>query len=206
VNDATGRTLARGEGLLSVAACDPAERRAGQFTAELPAGAYQVSISVRGAGGRRGLFQARTALEPDPPGLSLSDLVLTCGNPGLLLGGQSARFDANVEAKVAASAPLVGYLEIYRLAPGPDGLSRYEWTCNVRRAPRENLAGSRGDRVDRAILVSTSREESHLGALRRQFVIVSVQSLPPGRYQLEVRVRDQVAGTVAERSAEFVRE
>jgi len=41
---------------------------------------------------------------------------------------------------------------------------------------------------------------------RRQFVRVPVQSLPPGRYQLEVEVRDQIAGTVASRTVEFVRE
>lgn len=196
VSDADGNARARGEQGLSVAACDPAERRATQFSADMPPGTYEVTVSVRAAGGRRGLFSTRTALEPDGPGLGLSDLVLTCGDPSLLIGGASARFDANVDARFTGSAPVAGYLEIYRLVPGPDGLSHFEYTCEVRRTGTK----------DRTALVSTSRDESHLGPVRRQFVRVSATSLRPGRYQLEVRVRDQISGAIATRTAGFVRE
>src|SRR5262245_41408811 len=52
--DPFGHARARGEARLGTAACDPAERRGIQFAAELPPGTYDVSLSVRGSGGRRG--------------------------------------------------------------------------------------------------------------------------------------------------------
>jgi hypothetical protein len=204
VSNASGRALARGEQQLGVAACDPVEHRAGQFAADLPPGSYQVTISVRVASGRRGLFQTRTVLEPAPAGLALSDLVLACGDPTLLVGGGSARFDADLDARVPAGRPLVGYLEIYRLTPAPDGLSRFAYECLVSRVPGAHAARPRTAQA--APVVATSREEVHLGNLRRQFLSVPVQSLAPGRYRLEVRVQDQVSGAIAKRSVEFVRE
>jgi GWxTD domain-containing protein len=206
VADTAGRAVARGDQKLAVAACDPAERRGGQFVADVPPGAYRLTVSVSGAGGRRGLFQAPVTVEAGPSGLELSDLVLTCGDPSLLVGGTSARLDANIEGRVSGSQPLSAYVEIYRLAPGPDGATHFEYACNVRRIPGATPGSRRRNRDAGATLVSTSREETYVVGPRRQFLLVPVQGLPPGRYQLEVQVRDQVAGTVATRSVEFVRE
>lgn len=206
VSDLSGKIRARGEQRLAIAACDPTERRGAQFSADLPPGAYQVSISVQGDRGKRGLYQTRVSVEPGSPALALSDLVLACGDPTLLVGGSSARFDAKVDARSSGPAPLVAYLEIYRLAPGADGVSHFEYQCDVvRAAPQEPARKGRAS-ADTAPLVSTSREDTYVGAVRRQFVSVPVQSLRPGRYRLEVRVHDQVADTWATRSTEFERE
>ena len=206
VSDAAGRALAHGEQALAIAGCDPAERRAAQFVAELPPGTYQVTISVRGSGGRRGLFQTRVSVAPAAAGMAMSDLVLACNDPTLLVGGTSARLDANVESRIGGSRPLVGYLEIYRLAAGSDGMSRFDYRCDVRRAPGTELRRPKRNRGEGGALVSTSRAETHAGELRRQFITVPVQSLPPGRYLLEVRVRDQVSNAVATRMAIFTKE
>jgi hypothetical protein len=50
------------------------------------------------------------------------------------------------------------------------------------------------------------REDTQAGSMRRQFVLVPVQSLPRGHYELEVIVTDQVNGSMAKRSAEFILE
>jgi hypothetical protein len=203
VTDASGRAVARGAGALGIDACDPAGRRRGQFIADLRPGIYDVTVSVRGGDGKRGMFRSRATVEPGDGGLALSDLVLACGDPSLLIGGGSARFDANVEARVTGRS-LAGYVEIYGLSPGPDGLARFESVCRVRRAIPESRRGRRRD--DRAVLVSTSREESQPGSMRRQFVLVPIASLPAGTYELEVSVRDQTSGAVSTRAVTFVRE
>jgi Tfp pilus assembly protein PilF len=201
--DPFGHARARGEARLGTAACDPAERRGIQFSAELPPGTYDVSLSVHGAGGRRGLYQTRVVVEPEGAGLGLSDLVLACGDPSLLVGGGSARFDANVDSRSAGSTPLVAYLEIYRLKSGSDGVAHFDYQCDVRRLLPP---GQKPPKVEAPPVVSISREETNVGGLRRQFVSVPVQSLTPGRYLLQVRVRDQVSGLTASRAVAFVRE
>jgi Tfp pilus assembly protein PilF len=200
--DPFGHARARGEARLGTAACDPAERRGIQFTAELPPGTYEVSLSVHGAGGRRGLYQTRVVMDPEGSGFGLSDLVLACGDPSLLVGRGSARFDANVDQRSTGSM-LVAYLEIYRLASGTDGVSHFEYQCDVRAL---TPPGKKPPKVEAPPVVSISREDTHVGAIRRQFVSVPVEGLTPGRYLLQVRVRDQVSGLSATRTAAFVRE
>ena len=190
VTDRSGRPITRGAQVLALDACDPAERRTSQFTADIPPGDYQVTVSVRGAAGRRGMFQAPAEVEPVGPGLGLSDLVLACGDPSLLVGGGSARFDANVDGSFRGSRSIAGYLEIYRLALGKDGLAHFGYLCNVRRAIVVEKRGRARAHEERAVLVSTARDERHVGTMRRQFVVVPVQALPPGRYELEVVVTD----------------
>lgn len=202
IADTSGRLVRRGEQVLALDACDPAARRAGQFVAELPPGAYRVTVSVRGANGKRGLFETGAAVARGEAGLELSDLVLACGDPSLLIGGGSARFDANVDAHVTGPQ-MAGYLEIYGLTPGADGASHFEYRCEVRHALPVGKRPRRG-RDERAVLVSTTREETQPGAMRRQFVIVPLQSLPTGSYELEVRVKDLTSGAVASRIVDFV--
>jgi hypothetical protein len=46
--------------------------------------------------------------------------------------------------------------------------------------------------------------EQGSGPTRRQYVTVPVQSLPPGRYRLEITITDRVAARSARRVVEFV--
>jgi hypothetical protein len=50
-----------------------------------------------------------------------------------------------------------------------------------------------------------TREDAVFGRVRRQFVRVPAGTLPPGRYRLEVRVRDVLTGEEQRRSAGFTR-
>jgi cytochrome c-type biogenesis protein CcmH/NrfG len=196
-----GRAVARGAQALRPAACDPGDRQAVQLTAEAPPGAYRVTVSVRDGRGRRGLFQTEARLAGRGGGLELSDLVLACDDPSLLVAEGTGRFSALVTARAASQRPLVAYLELYRLAAGTDGLARFEVTCEVRRVGARSAPAGPG-----AALISTSRQEVHHGAVRRQFVAVPVQGLGRGRFRLEVRVRDLVGGETAARSVEFERQ
>ena len=53
--------------------------------------------------------------------------------------------------------------------------------------------------------ISATRRTENLGPLRRQFVTVPVQSLPAGRYRLEITVRDLVADEEVTRTALFTK-
>jgi tetratricopeptide (TPR) repeat protein len=207
VLDSTGNEVARESQVLAVSACDPAARRVANFNTELPAGAFQVVASVRDAHRRRGLFRAPVTLAPLPAGLALSDLVLSCGDPSLMVSGSSVRLEANIEARVVGRRPLAAYFEIYRLAEGPDGLARFEYEYTVRRVPKAPTGLAKLFVLPEApVISSTSREAEQWGALRRQFVSVPTQSLAPDRYRLEIRVRDLLSGAEAKGVTEFVRE
>jgi hypothetical protein len=51
--------------------------------------------------------------------------------------------------------------------------------------------------------ISVRAPEAGVGPTRRQYLSVPVQSLPPGRYRLEVTVKDH--GASARRDVEFVK-
>lgn len=206
VRDSAGREAARGEQSLAVSACDPAELRLAEFTAEVPAGRCDVAVSVRDAQLRRGLFRTRLALAPAGNAVALSDLVMCCGDPSLV-GDQSVRIEADMDATMIGARPLVAYFEIYRLARDRDGTSRFRYEYEVKRRtnardPKAIRDAERRPPVDRWV----SRDETHRGGTRRQFVRVQAASLTPGRYQLRVRVRDLSSGAEAERFAEFAKE
>jgi hypothetical protein len=206
VRDSAGREVARGEQPPGISACDPAAARLAEFDADLPPGRYEVAVSVRDARLRRGLYRTRLALAPASATIALSDLVLCCGDPSLV-GDRSVRIEADMDATVAGNRPLVAYFEIYRLARDWDGVSRFRYEYEVKRRaderdPRAIRDAERRPPVDRWV----SRDETHMGGTRRQFVRVQTASIAPGRYQLRVRVHDLIAGADAERTAEFVRE
>jgi hypothetical protein len=206
VRDSSGRERVRREERFATSVCDPSGRRIAELSAALPAGDYDVAVSVRDTHHRRGLWRTTATLTPSSDSLALSDAVLTCGDPTLLVEGRAIRLEAQREARVAAGAPVVVYFEIYRLVAGPDGPSRFEYEYTVRRlreTPNGDLVPEKA-----AALASTSasREETHAGAMRRQFVTVPAQSLTAGRYRLEIRVRDLTTGRVARRELEFVKE
>ena len=52
-------------------------------------------------------------------------------------------------------------------------------------------------------VVTVRREEMQQSSMRRQFVSVPVQTLKPGRYRLEVRIKDLVTGVRTAGSTQF---
>lgn len=201
VRDTAGREVARGEGALETSACDPTARRRATLAVDVAPGDYEVAWSVRRPDGHRGVHRARARVAP-PRALGLSDLVVSCGSA---LRAGTLGVEADPRARVGST--LVGYFEAYRLAAGPDGLARFEYEVRVR--PREDTRGwfrrTFGTKTPSAVL-QASREETHLGSIRRQFVSVPVQSLRPGRYRLEIRVRDLVSNHENVAFADFVRD
>src|SRR5262245_60268611 len=89
VLDTSRQARARASRWMAASACAPGETRAGGFTADLPSGEYRVGVSVRDEHGGRGVFTGATAIGPPGAELSLSDVVVTCGQPqaSFLSGG-----------------------------------------------------------------------------------------------------------------------
>jgi GWxTD domain-containing protein len=205
VLDSTLTEVARVRRTLSPSACEAATLRVADFTAELPPGDYRVGLSVRG-GGRRGA--TRDVLHVDAPdsSLAMSDVVVTCGAPVAPEG--SVRLDPNPSGSVRPGEPLVAYFEVYHLTQGPGGLGRFEYETSVRSAQRDTrmwLQRWLSPRNEGQALGAT-RQDVVQGSVRRQFVSMSVQTLPPGRYRLDVTVRDVRTGDEQHRYAEFTRE
>ncbi len=203
--DSAAFEVTRARRTLSPSPCDPAQHRSADFAAALAPGRYHVGVSVRGPGRVRGLYREDIELHPPDPALALSDVVISCGAPEV--GGTSVRLAANPEARVVGSEPLTAYFEIYHLRPGATGTARFEYVYTVRSTEKDTRFWIQRALVPRRTPppISASRAEENPGALRRQFVTVPVQSLPTGHYQLEIRVRDLVAGTEAVGAAPFVR-
>jgi len=116
------------------------------------------------------------------------------------------RIEPNPGARVAGAGPLTAYFEIYHLQTGPDGLARFEYVYTVRSTAPDNrfwlqkfLAPSPPPPI------SVSRQEQNLGSLRRQFITVPVGSLAPGRWRLEITVRDLVADVAVVKKLGFVK-
>ena len=209
VIDSTRREVVRSGRALSPSACDATEYRVADFAAELPPGEYLVGLSVRDGHGHRGVYRAASVLVPPAATLSLSDIVLSCGAPDVSQGGASpvVRLEPNPAAVVAANRPLTAYFEIYHLSPGPGGAGRFEYLYTVRSASVDRRPWLQRLLAPRPQIpeVSVTRAEENIGPLRRQFVSVPIQSLPPGLYRLDVRVRDLISRAESTRSAEFVK-
>lgn len=204
VMDSTERVVSRGTRTLSPSACEADSFRVADFASDLPPGDYRVGLSLRGARGRGSLRLPVTLPGPDST-LALSDLVVTCGTPGP--NEAAVRLAANPAGRVAGADPLTAYFEIYRLATDAQGQSRFEvgWVVRSdRRDPRIWLQRALAPRRP-APAIEASRRVTHEGSLRRQFVSVPVQSLPAGRYRLEVTVRDLLTGAEAAGSVRFSR-
>ena len=206
VMDSTGREVARGGGRLAVSACDPGALQLAELSQSLPAGRYRLAVSVRDQRRRRGLFRSEVEIKAPDAALELSDVVLACGDPTLLTRGPSIRLDANVESRVTGPGPLAAYFEIYRLAPDAAGLAHFEIEYAVRRMSLAVARGAKRPNREPALVSSSSRGDTQSAGLRRQYVSVPIQTLAPGRYQLEIRVRDLAAGTQVERVVPFDRE
>jgi len=204
VLDSARVVRARASLLLGPSACWPTTRRVGEFAADLEPGPYVVSVTVRDAAGRRGILRAPVVLAAARPVLALSDVVIACGLPGA--GAGPVRIEPNPGARVPGAGPLTAYFEIYHLQPGSDGLARFEYVYTVRSAaPDTRHWMTKFLSPSPPPAVSVSREEQNLGALRRQFISVPVAALVPGRYRLEITVRDLVAETAVVTKLGFVR-
>ncbi len=209
VRDSSGLEVLRETRPLSPSACDPTEVQVADFAADLSPGGYLVGLSVSGADRRRGVFRERIALEAPGEDLALSDLVVSCGVPDATLldaATPAVRVEPNPAARVRRGDPLTAYFEIAHLRAGADGLARFEFEYVVRSIERDERVWVKRLLAPRPVPapIRTTREEEQLGSRRRQFVRVPLQSMPAGRYRLEVRVRDLVSGRTGESSAVFV--
>lgn len=207
VVDSTRRPVVRATRVLTPASCGRDARQVASFTAELPPGDYTVGMSAHDSARRRGVFRATTALPRSGGAMSLSDLVVTCGPP-LVTGGTTPEVELPPDpAHRVEGAALDAYFEIYHLRPGEGGLARFEYQLEIRSTQRDTRVWLQRLFAPRPSPppVAMRREEQNAGDVRRQYVSVPIPTLPPGPYQLEVTVRDLVAGTAAKTTADFVR-
>ena len=208
VLDSLRREVTRGTQTLTTSDCDVGDRRVADFAVQVPPGPYEVGVTVRDPKGRRGIYRRHVDVGAASAALALSDVVVSCGLPSTALATpQAVRLGPNPAARVEGNDPLTAYFEIYHLSPGADGESRFEYVYVVKSAtkdPRIWLQRVLNPRKQ-PNPIEVSREEQNVGALRRQFITVPVQGLPGGRYKLEIRVRDLIAGAEAVKSVEFVK-
>ena len=205
--DSSEHVVARLARTLSPSGCDPATLRTGDFTFDVPPGVYRVAFSVRDGHGARGVARTTQQVAPVPAGLSMSDVVVTCGPIDIVQGASEIRLGPNLKARVAGEGPLIAYFEIYRMRPGADGQAHYEYEYTVESEERDTRPWFQrllpfGGREPHYVVRS---EETNLGPLRRQFITVPVRSLKPGHYRLDVKVRDLTTNTITTGSARFER-
>jgi hypothetical protein len=210
VLDSTMREVKRAARALGPSDCDPTELRVADFAADLPAGSYQIGLSVRDGHGRRGLYKDYADLGGAGRALTLSDIVVSCGSPSLMVYTAESpvvRIAPNPAGRVSRNEPLTAYFEIYHLAAGRDGQSRFEYVYVVKSAEKDPRIWIQRllNPLKTPNPIEVSREEQNAGDMRRQFVSVPVHALPPGRYKLEIRVRDLVAQSEAVSSTQFVK-
>jgi tetratricopeptide (TPR) repeat protein len=200
VRDDSGREVARAERALSVSACDPTGLRTADFAADLAAGHYQVGFAVADAHQGRGVTCIDAEITPRPPGISLSDVVLLCGDPTPAASAPGVRIEPSYDGRITRRRTLTVYFEIAGMALDTHGGSRFTYTYRVH---REGARDEKG--IAPTPEIEATREESNVGTLRRQFVTVPIDRLKDGRYTLEVEVRDAIAGAVATGSVDFAR-
>jgi GWxTD domain-containing protein len=204
VLDSAGARVARGEAHLSPSRCDPAGTRTADFTFDVPPGEYKVALAVSDNHGGRGVSRTRSSVDPDAGTLALSDVVPVCGAYEAGSQGAPVRLAPNVNAYVEDGAAFNAYYEIYHLRAGEDGLAQFEYTYEVHSIGRDSRPWyerlmSPGDHAR----IAVHSTESSPAPLRRQFIRVPVGGLRPGRYRLDVIVKDLLAGTRTVRSLEF---
>jgi Flp pilus assembly protein TadD len=193
-----GTVVRRETGVMSPSACDPATRQMADFAVDLPPGDYRLDLSARASRDRRGIAHLRVHIDSLPPQLSMSDLVLLCGDEASAVGPEGVRIEPNLAGDVGRVNALTAYYELERLATDAHGQARFAYTYSVR-----SLARIRHGHHEPAL--EAMREESNVGAHRRQFVRVPIGSLAPGAYELRVEVRDLLAGVTADATLQFTK-
>jgi len=207
VIDSSEHEVQRASRSLGASRCDPATLRAGDFTFDLPPGRYRVAMSVSDGASGRGVVRTRRALAPVSGKLSISDLVLVCGPLDVEPVAGSVRLDPNFAHTIAAHEPLLAYFEVYQLEPDASGATRFEYEYAVR-----PLGPDTRPWFKRMLPLSASEHldvrtpQSGVGPTRRQYLSVPAESLQPGRYRLEVTVKDHASGATTRRDVEFVKE
>ena len=206
VFDTAHAEVARGERPMSVSACWPGEAQAASFASELPPGRYRVGIDVTDSRGRRGVFSKDVAIPESGNGLSLSDVVVTCGRPqASVLPGRALRLEPDPGLRPARREVLTAYFEIYHLRPDPNGAARIEYACAVRSVTKDRRSWFERTFVPLPPSIEMTREVESYDALRRQYVSVPLHDLPAGQYQIEIRVRNLGSGEETARLATFAR-
>jgi hypothetical protein len=202
VLDSTEREVARMARDLGASRCDAAATRAGDFAFDLPPGQYRVAVSVVDGEGGRGVARQPHELSPLPTALALSDIVLVCGPLETVPVGGSVRLDPNLEHRIGGDEPLLAYFEVYALRPEASGATKFEYEYKVHSLERDTRPWFKRvfSRTGAERIAVRSPEEG-AGPTRRQYLSVPAQSLPPGRYRLEVTVRDH--GATTRREVEF---
>jgi GWxTD domain-containing protein len=205
VLDSTEHEVGRAARELSASRCDPATLRAGDFAFDLPPGQYRVAVSVVDGESGRGVVRAPHALPPLPGALAISDIVLVCGPLETAPVGGSVRLDPNLERRITGDEPLLAYFEVYALRADAGGETKFEYEYQVR-----SLAHDARPWFERVFSrpgsgrISVHTPEEGVGPTRRQYLSVPTRSLPPGRYRLEVIVKDH--GASAHREVDFEKE
>jgi hypothetical protein len=159
---------------------------------------------VRDGDGRRAAWRSSLTLPARPDQLELSDLQVACG-PAPIPEDPVLRINPNPAAQVPAADPVGVYFEAYGLRPGEDGLARFTIEYTVRSIDRDQRPwiSRLFSRHEKIPTISTTRSDQNVGDLRRQFVTIPAQSLPPGHYRLDVRLRDDIAGVEAHAETRF---
>ena len=209
VRDSNDVEIARVARPLAPSACEPTEQQVADFANDLAPGRYTVGYSVNASGHRRGTWRETLDLPADGGALAVSDLVVSCGVPDAATfdpRNPSVRVEPNPASRVRSGDPLTAYFEINHLRSDGDGLARFEFSYTVRSLQKDKRVWIQRMLAPRPVPnpIHTTRTEQQLGTLRRQFVSVPLQSLPAGRYRLEIAVRDLVSGEDGAGSTEFV--
>lgn len=208
VLDSAFAPVLREESPMSPSACRADAARSASFAPSLSPGRWRVAMQVSDGQGRRGVAHRDLIVAPPTGALELSDLVVTCSPPSQsVVPGSGVRLEPETGLFPAGGDQLNAYFEIYHLALSPRGEANFVYDCTVRPVPTDRRGW-----LSRALTpreapppIAMSRGESTAGAMRRQFLSVPVRGLPPGRYEVEVIVRDLATDAVAKAVARFER-
>ena len=207
VLDAADSLVAHATRSLSPSACDPLGKRAGDFVFAVPPGAYRMAFAVRDAGSRRGVSRVSCNVLAPADRLSISEIAPNCGPPQLATSRDGVRLNPNPRGRVEGSDPLVAYFEIYHLHTNDRNATRFEYEYRVRElgAPGVPWYHQKMTGQPAADALRFQTTQLGIGALRRQFIQVPTKTLPAGRYELELTVRDLATGQEAKETMLFSR-
>jgi hypothetical protein len=192
-----GRVLERVSRPVSISACEPDRRQVADFAVGVPAGEYRIDVSVSDTRARRGVAQLSSVVEPTA-GLGVSDLVIMCQDARLFTGETVLRIEPAQGDEVGGTAAL--YYEIEGLDTSASGEAHFEYSYSVHALDKHGSV-SKG----RPAILSATREETTPDHHRRQIVNLPLAKVPPGRYALDLAVRDLSSGARLERRLLFTR-
>ena len=208
VLDTTSRVVARARNELGPSACGQGDVRAASYTSPLPAGRYRLGVRLDDGDGHRTALSRDVVIPAGSTGLQMSDLAVVCGGPALgIVPGGGLRLELSTGLMPQSGDQLNVYCEIYRLATNVAGDASFEYVCRVKSSRPDNRSWLRRMVMPLATPtpIEMTRRETTRGDLRRQYFSVPVHGLPPGRYRMEVTVRDLATGAEATASADFER-